>query len=82
MMNFIFSAMILQIWATMIFGGLLYWLPTIIALARGSDSRLGIAVLNFFLGWTVIGWIAAVIWAVGSTTGYRGPSVILDSTRR
>ena len=71
MMAFLFSTMILQIWATMIFGGLMYWLPTIIALARHSDSRGMIAALNFFAGWTGIGWIWALIWAVASTTGYR-----------
>ena len=31
----------------------MYWLPTIIAMVRRTPSVLGIAVLNFFLGWTV-----------------------------
>lgn len=72
MVAFLFSTMLLQFWA-MIFGGLLYWLPTIIALARQSDARGKIAALNFFFGWIGAGWIAAMVWAVASTTGYRGP---------
>lgn len=40
-----------------------YSLPTIIAFARGHHNALAIAVLNLFLGWTVIGWFAALIWS-------------------
>ena len=74
MIAFLTSAMILQFWALVIFGGLLYWTPTIVAFSRGSDGRVGIAVLNFLLGWTVIGWIAALVWAIVASTGYRAPS--------
>ena len=44
----------------------LYWLPTIIALVRHAPSAPGIALLNFFLGWTGIFWIIALIWALTS----------------
>jgi len=44
----------------------LYWLPTIIALVRHSPSAPGIALVNFFFGWTGIGWIVALIWALSS----------------
>lgn len=44
----------------------MYWLPTIIALVRHAPSAPGIALLNFFLGWTGIGWIVALIWALTS----------------
>jgi len=42
----------------------LYFLPSIV----GWDKRNagGIIVLNLFLGWTLIGWVAALIWAVSS----------------
>lgn len=73
MIVFLTSLMIVQFWAVMIFGGLLYWLPPIVALARQSESRGGIAALNFLFGWTGFGWIAAMVWAIGSTTGYRPP---------
>jgi hypothetical protein len=45
----------------------LYWLPTLIALVRQTPSALGIAALNFFFGWTVIGWIVALVWALAAS---------------
>ena len=46
------------------FGFVLYFLPSIIALARSKRDVVAILLLNFFLGWTAIGWIIALIWAV------------------
>ena len=40
-----------------------YFLPTLIALSRGHHQRLAIGILNLAGGWTVIGWIAAIVWA-------------------
>jgi hypothetical protein len=45
------------------FGSALYFLPSIIALARSKRDLLAIFLLNFFLGWSVIGWIVALVWA-------------------
>ena len=44
----------------------LYFLPSFIALARKRRNRAAIIVLNLFLGWTFIGWIASLIWAFAS----------------
>jgi hypothetical protein len=41
-----------------------YFLPCIIANARGTKSQGGIFVLTLLLGWTLIGWLLAAIWAV------------------
>jgi len=41
----------------------LYFMPTIIAIAR-NNSPLGIFLLNFFLGWTIIFWWVALIWSL------------------
>jgi hypothetical protein len=41
----------------------MYFLPSLIALARNKRDLLGIFLLNFFLGWTMIGWVVALIWA-------------------
>ncbi len=46
------------------FGFLFYFLPTIIAFARNKRDTTSILLLNFFLGWTAIGWIIALVWAV------------------
>jgi len=63
---------------------LLYFLPTIVAFLRGHQSRAGILLVNFFLGWSGLGWIIALIWALspvryywhaawGPPPWYRGP---------
>jgi len=59
----------------MIMGGMLvmYFLPCIIALARGTKRVAGIIVVNFFLGWTMIGWVAALAWAVADDV-HKPPS--------
>lgn len=44
-------------------GFVMYFLPSIIAFARSKRDIVGIILLNFFLGWTVIGWVVALVWA-------------------
>jgi hypothetical protein len=46
------------------FSFVMYFLPSIIALARNKRDIVAIVLLNFFLGWSVIGWVVALIWAV------------------
>jgi hypothetical protein len=41
----------------------MYFLPSIIALLKSKRDTLAIFLLNFFLGWTVIGWVIALVWA-------------------
>ncbi len=41
--------------------GLLYVLPTMLAWVRKSRRRWKITAINLLLGWTVIGWIAAMV---------------------
>jgi hypothetical protein len=48
----------------------LYFLPTLIASGRHLPERTAIALLNLFLGWTCIGWIIALIWAVTAPAPY------------
>jgi hypothetical protein len=43
---------------------LIYFLPFIVAIARKHLDSTAIFVLNLFLGWTFIGWVIALIWAV------------------
>jgi len=44
-------------------GAFFYFLPTFIASGRDASSKNMIFVLNLLLGVTIIGWIAAFIWA-------------------
>lgn len=41
-----------------------YFIPTIVAFKRGHHNRWPIAVLNFFLGGTCIGWVIALVWSL------------------
>lgn len=43
-----------------------YFLPTTIAIIRRRLNTGTIFTLNFFLGWTFIGWVVALVWAVAS----------------
>lgn len=43
--------------------GFAYFLPTVIAVTRGAEHNGGVFVLNLLFGWTIIGWIAAFVWA-------------------
>jgi hypothetical protein len=46
------------------FGFVMYFLPSVIALGRNKRDITAIVLLNFFLGWTMIGWVVALVWAV------------------
>jgi ABC-type sugar transport system permease subunit len=41
-----------------------YFLPTIIALILRRKNTLAIFMLDLFLGWSLIGWVIALVWAV------------------
>jgi hypothetical protein len=43
-----------------------YFLPTIIAAFRHRQLA-AIFALNLFLGWTVVGWVAALVMSLWST---------------
>ena len=47
----------------LIFGVGLYFLPAIIAAVRHTHNAAGILLLNLFLGWTLLGWVAALVWS-------------------
>ena len=41
-----------------------YFIPTIVAVLRSHHSKMQIFLLNFLAGWTTIGWVAALVWAL------------------
>lgn len=41
-----------------------YFFPFIVALIRRQPNNTGIFVVNLFFGWTLIGWVVALVWAV------------------
>ena len=46
----------------------LYLLPTFIACVREHNNFVPILIVNLFLGWTVLGWIAALVWCFTAQT--------------
>jgi Na+/H+-dicarboxylate symporter len=59
----------------------MYWLPTIIAILRRTPSALGVAAINFFLGWTVIGWFIALIFALATAPAAGRVTVYVDGRK-
>ncbi|HEY6110579.1 MAG TPA: superinfection immunity protein [Gemmatimonadales bacterium] len=53
----------LRIWWGLGLMSLLYTLPWGVATLRRSRDTGSIAVINLFLGWTVVGWVVALAWA-------------------
>jgi hypothetical protein len=45
-------------------GFVMYFIPSIIALAKSKPNTLTIFLINFFLGWSLIGWIVALVMAL------------------
>jgi len=58
-----------------------YFIPAIIAALRKHHNQNPIFLLNLFLGWTLLGWVAALIWsftaiapqAAGAAAVMNGP---------
>lgn len=49
------------------FAQFFYLLPAFLAYQRAHPQRHAIFLINLFLGWTAIGWIAALVWSVSSS---------------
>ncbi len=52
---------------------LLYFLPAIVG--HNKRDAAGIFVLNLLLGWTIIGWVIAMVWACSSAP--RMPAIVI-----
>jgi hypothetical protein len=54
-------------------GLLSYFIPTIIAVLRKHSQLVPIIAVNVLLGWSVLGWIAALVW---SLTSDKAPVIV------
>ncbi|MDQ2839366.1 MAG: superinfection immunity protein [Actinomycetota bacterium] len=43
-----------------------YLLPWAIAATRGKSNSVAVALVNLFAGWTLVGWIIALVMACGA----------------
>lgn len=41
-----------------------YFAPSFVATSGKKKNSSAIMVLNFFLGWSLVGWVAALVWAM------------------
>lgn len=59
----------------------LYFLPGIVAHSRSHNDENAIVILNVFLGWTIIGWLGALIWSASGNVHQppRTPPLRSDS---
>lgn len=54
----------------------IYLLPGIIALNRGRKNSGAIFLFNLLLGWSLIGWGIALVWAIKEPTSFTPPDNI------
>ena len=51
-----------------------HFLPAIFAFRRRHPSRTAILLLNLIFGWTLIGWVVALLWALAGYDAQRDAS--------
>lgn len=55
---------------------LCYMFPAIVAALRQHQQLNSITIVNFFLGWTFVGWVVSLAWAASAI------SVTAKATRK
>ena len=53
----------------------IYFFPWIVANHRRHENQAALFCLNLFLGWTLVGWVIALVWALS-----RPPIVVVQGT--
>jgi hypothetical protein len=48
-----------------------HFLPTFVAGSRRVENFWWIFAINFFFGWTLIGWVIALVWALQDRPRWR-----------
>ncbi|MGE5305121.1 MAG: superinfection immunity protein [Alphaproteobacteria bacterium] len=59
-----------------------YFLPVIVAQIRSTERPGTMFAVNLIFGWTVVGWIVALIWAMGQQPAAEGETArsrVVDS---
>ena len=58
---------------------MLYFWPTAVALNKKRANTGAVFMLNLFLGFTIIGWIVALCWAMTNTVSEEQKAAIMAS---
>jgi hypothetical protein len=53
-------------WLFLAIAAVLYFVPAGVARVRGHGRADGILWLNLALGWTLIGWVLVLVWALSN----------------
>jgi hypothetical protein len=48
----------------------IHFLPTFVAYNRQVENFWWIFLINFLFGWTLIGWVVALVWALNARPRY------------
>lgn len=59
----------------------MYWLPTLIAVIRRTPAARGVAMINFFLGWTIVGWVVALVMALSAPRAAERVTIYVDGRK-
>jgi hypothetical protein len=68
-----------------------YFAPSLVAAMRKHHNAGAILVFNLLLGWTILGWFAALVWACSATppvgmmaapTNAKSPSLVTSGAGR
>ena len=51
-------------WAILLVIASVYFLPTIVAVMNNRKNKIAISALNILLGWTFLGWVISLVWAL------------------
>jgi hypothetical protein len=51
----------------------IYFIPYILAKQNRKQNAGAIGALNFFLGWTLVGWVVALVWAMSKDANVPQP---------
>jgi hypothetical protein len=60
-------------------GTFLYSLPSVFACTSSHQNRSRIYWLNLFLGWTILGWLSALVWSLRASKSRK--AVPIESSR-
>ena len=52
-----------------------YWVPSFVAVHRRVPAKSQVIVVNLFFGWTVIGWVVALVMALRALPAGGTPPV-------
>ena len=56
----------------------IYLLPSLVAWYRRHHQGGAIIVLNLFLGWSLLGWVVALVWALTAVRPHRDGRLLSD----